>query len=403
MQLKNKFKRKMTKKIIYLDNAATTQIDPKVLKEMLPFLKESYGNASSSHKLGQEARDAVENAREIIAKTIGAQAKEIYFTSGGTEANNWALQGVFEANINSGKNKIITTKIEHPSIIEVCENLKKKGAEVIYLNVDKEGFVDLNQLEKELIKEKGKNLLVSIIHGNNEIGTIQDLEKIGGVCKKYGALFHVDACQSFLKTEINVKKQGINLLTINSHKIHGPKGVGVLFINENVKIENLIFGGGQERKRRSGTENVAGIVGFASAVKLGLKEMKGNIEGMIKIRNYIIKEILKIEKTKLNGPDFNQKGKRLCNNINISFSNIEGEAIQGWLNEEGIAVSTGSACSSKKLEPSHVLLALGLSDFMANTSIRITLSKFTTQKEADIFIKKLNVIVNRLRAISPFK
>jgi len=296
------------------------------------------------------------------------------------------------------KNNIITTNIEHPSILEVCKMLGGLGAEINYIPVDKEGFVNPLNIEKAITD---KTLLVSIIHGNNEIGSLQDIEKIGKICREKGVYFHIDACQSFTKTEIDVKKQNIDLMTLNSHKIHGPKGVGALFIRKGVKIAPFFNGGGHEKGMRSGTENVSGIVGFGEAVRLADKEKKG-IDKMQRLRDYAIKIMLKIPNTKLNGPQIN-KDKRLCNNINLSFKNIEGEAISQLLEEEGIYVSTGSACASHSLKRSHVLEAIGLNDLEINSSIRISLSKYTTKKEIDYFIKNLKEIVEKLREISPIK
>src|SRR3989344_9271878 len=335
---------------IYLDNSAATKVDERVLKAMLPYFSKEYANASSKHEAGQQVRDAVESSREIIAKKINAKSNEIIFTSGGTESNNLALKGLFFYNkqAKTGKNHIITTKIEHDSILETCKWLEEQGAEITYLNVDKKGFVDLAQLESSITK---KTFLVSIIHGNNEIGTIQDLEKIGKLCKEKNVLFHTDACQSFTKTLLDVKKQNIDLATINSHKIHGPKGIGALYIREGIKIIPLIHGGGHEFQKRSGTENVPGIIGFAEAVKIS---DKNEINKMASLRDKLISEILKIPNSKLNGATGD---KRLCNNINISFKNIDGEMLQNYLEKKGIYVSAGSACQSQINKSSHVLKA----------------------------------------------
>lgn len=382
-------------KLIYFDNAATTRVDDEVLKTMLPYFTEKYGNASSVHFKGQEAKDAMEKSRKIIAKAIGAKTEEIYFTSGGTESNNHALKGLFFWNKenNTGKNHIITTRIEHDCILNTCKWLEKQGAKVTYLDVDAEGFVDLNELENSITD---KTIVVSVIHGNNEIGTIQDMEKIGNICKKKGVLFHTDACQSFTKVPIDVKKQNLDLVTLNSHKIHGPKGVGALYIREGVKIVPLMHGGGHERKIRSGTENISGIVGFAKAVDIANKK---NVEKMIKLRDKLIDGILKIPKTRLNG----SREKRLCNNINVSFSNIEGESIGGYLETYGICTSTGSACASHSLETSHVLKAIGLPPVQSNSTLRISISKYTTEEEVDYFLKVLPSIVEKLRRMSPIQ
>jgi len=384
-------KNKMIKKI-YLDNAATTKVDAKVLEAMLPYFSEKYGNASSSHLMGRETREAIEKAREIIAKSINAKPSEIYFTSGGTESNNWAVKELYFTNQHMKKH-IITTKIEHPSITEPCKLLEKMGAKITYLDVESEGFIDLKELESAIDDE---TILVSVIQGNNEIGTLQDIEKIGKICRSKGVLFHIDACQSYTKTKIDVKKQNIDLMTLNAHKIHGPKGIGALFVREGIKLAPFLQGGGHEKGMRSGTENVAGIVGFGEAVRISSEKDVKNIE---KLRDYAIEEILKIGTTKLNGP---KSKNRLCNNINISFSNIEGEAIQGLLEQEGIYVSTGSACASHKLEKSPVLRAIGLNDFEINSSIRVSLSKYNTKEEIDYFIKSIKKVVEKLRKMSPF-
>ncbi len=388
------------KKQIYLDNGATTKVDPTVVKAMMPYFNEKYGNPSSQHTIGQQAKIVLEESRAIIAKSINAKPKEIIFTAGGTQSNNLALKGVFFAvKQNSkrfkGKTKphIITTKIEHDCVLNTSRWLEKQGAEITYLNVDNNGFIDIKQLKKSITKN---TILVSIIHGNNEIGTIQNLEEIGQICKEKNILFHSDACQSYTKVPINVRKMNLNLLTLNSHKIHGPKGVGALYVKEGIKITPLSHGGGHEKNIRSGTENIPGIVGFAKAVSVAKPRY---VAYMAKLRDKLINEILKIPNTKLNGAT---DKKRLCNNINISFMNIEGEALGGYLDAKGICTSTGSACSSHSLEPSHVLLAVGLSPLEANTSIRLTLSKFNTEKEIDYTIKQIKNVVNKLRRISPF-
>ena len=377
-------------KQIYFDNAATTRVDSKVIDAMLPYFKDKFGNASSQHFKGKEGKEALDKSREVIAKEINAKSEEIIFTSGGTESNNLALKGLFFSNYPK-KDHIITTKIEHDSILNVCRFLEKNNAKITYLDVDNEGFINLEDL-KEVITEK--TIVVSIIHGNNEIGTIQDLEKIGKICKEKGVLFHTDACQSFTKTKIDVKKQNLDLITLNSHKIHGPKGVGGLFIKNGLQITSLFHGGGHEKKLRSGTENTSGIIGFSKAVEVVNSK---DIQKMEKLRDKLINGILKIPNTKLNG----HLKKRLCNNINISFNNIEGEAIGGHLENIGIYASTGSACMSNTLETSHVLKALGLSPLESNSSLRISISKYTTNEEVDYILKKLPEIVERLRSISP--
>jgi len=375
---------------LYFDNAATTKVDERVVKEMLPYFSEKFGNASSQHTAGQEAKNALEKAKKMIAKKINAKTEEIIFTSGGTESNNLALKGLFFTNYPK-KNHIITTRIEHDSVLNACRWLETKGAPITYLNVDREGFIDLNELKKAITE---KTFLVSIIHGNNEIGTIQNIEEIGKICREKKVLFHTDACQSFTKVPINVTKQNLDLVTLNAHKIHGPKGVGALYIKKGIKLIPLAHGGGQEKKLRSGTENIPGIVGFVKAVKIVNSK---DIQRMTILRDKLISRLLEIPNVTLNGP----RKSRLCNNVNVSFNNIEGEAIGGYLENEGIYTSTGSACMSNTLETSHVLKAIGLSPLQSNSSLRISISKFTTEEEIDYFIEKIKQIVTKLRRISP--
>jgi len=377
-------------KEIYLDNAATTKTDPKVVKAMVPYFITKYGNASSLHKLGTEAKNALEDSRKTIAKYINAKPEEIIFTSGGTESNNLTVKGLA---LEKKSGHIITTKIEHDCVMNACKWLETLGFKVTYLNVDGEGFINLKELEDSI---QHNTILVSIIHANNEIGTIQNIEEIGKICKKHDISLHIDAAQSFTKVPIDVKKQNLSFVTLNAHKIHGPKGVGALYIRKGIKITPLSHGGGHELNLRSGTENISGIVGFAKAVKIS---SSSNVKQMKKLRNYLIKEIMeKIPNVKLNGPTGD---KRLCNNINFSFQGIEGEAIGALLNANGIASSTGSACSSKSLEPSHVLLAIGLIPEQAHGSLRLTISKYTTKQELDFAINKLVSAVKRLRIMSP--
>jgi len=309
---------------MYFDNAATTKVDDNVASEMQKYFLEEYGNASSVHTLGREAKIAIEKARDVIASSINAKSEEIFFTSGGTEANNFALKGLFFMNKkkNTGKKHIITTKIEHDCILNTCKWLESQGAKITYLDVDKDGLVNPKDVENAITKE---TFIVSIIHGNNEIGTLQALEEIGKICREKGVYFHIDACQSYTKTDINVKKQNLDLVTLNAHKIHGPKGVGALYIREGIEIEPFFHGGGHEHGKRSGTENVPGIVGFARAVR---NSSSSNIKKMIKMRDRIIEKILEMPNTRLNGVNGE---KRLCNNINVSFKNIEGESIGSYL------------------------------------------------------------------------
>ena len=334
---------------IYLDAGATTRVDPKVVAVMMKHLQQDYGNASSSHSVGQKAKSVLENSRRIIASSIKAKPEEIIFTSGGTESNNFAIKSIAFTNKNKG-NHIITTKIEHDCVLNSCKWLEEQGFKVTYLDVDEQGFVAPEKLENAITD---KTILVSIIHANNEIGTIQDLKVLGDICKKHKVYFHTDACQSFTKTKLNVKDFNIDLITINAHKIHGPKGVGCLFIKKGTNIKPWQHGGGHEFGLRSGTENVPAIVGFAEAVKLGMK--KQYLVHMQNLRNKMIKELLSIPDTKLNGP----KEKRLCNNINICFKGIDAATLGAKLDNKGIASSLASACSTNSDKPSHVLKAIG--------------------------------------------
>ena len=372
----------------YLDNAATTKVDEKAIKAMIKYMREDYANPSSLHQEGAKGKHAMDKARKVIAKSLNAKSSEIYFTSGGTESNNWAIKGLFFEQFPT-KNHIITTKIEHDATLKTCEWLAKKGVKVTYLNVDKQGFIDLKELEKAITK---KTFLVTIIHGNNEIGTIQDLEAFHKITKQYDVPLHIDACQSYTKVPIN--SLHAELITINSHKINGPKGVGALYIKDRLKLTPLMHGGGHEKQQRSGTENIPGIVGFAKAVE---NTSQKDIKKMTELRDKLIKGILVIKNTHLNGG----QNKRLPNNVNISFNDIEGEAIGGYLENRNIFVSTGSACMSNTLKSSHVLKAIGLSPLEANSAIRFSLSKYTTEKEIDYTIKKLPEIIRKLRRLSP--
>lgn len=380
-------------KEVYLDNGATTKIDPEVLKAMMPYLADKYGNASSTHTFGQDSKNALERARKTIAKSIKANSEGIIFTSGGTESNNFAIKGIAFANREKGDH-IITTKVEHKSIMNICKWLEKQGFELTYLDVDSEGFVDPKNLESAITK---KTVLVSIIHGNNEIGTIQGLEALGSVCKKHKVYFHTDACQSYSKSEIDVKKQNVDLITLNSHKIHGPKGVGVLYIRKGIEITPWQHGGGHEFGMRGGTENIPGVVGFAEAAKIALD--KKHVSYMTELRDRLVKGVLEIPGVKLNGPEGD---KRLCNNANFSFKGIEGEALGGYLDQKGISSSTGSACAARTLEPSHILKAIGLTNEEANGNLRLTLSRFNTEEEIDYVLNVLPKLVEKLRRISPF-
>jgi len=385
-------------KRIYLDHSATTPVDSRVLEAMKPFFSKAYGNASSLHKFGQEAKRAMEESREKIANAINAKINEIIFTSGGTESDNLAIKGICLANKSKekGKNHIITSKIEHHAVLHTCQWMEKQGFEVTYLPVDKYGLVNPADVEDAI---KKNTCLVSIMLASNEIGTIEPVEKIGKICRENEVYFHTDAVQAFGKIPIDVNKMNIDLLSASAHKVYGPKGVGALFVREGVDIQPIIHGGGHENDIRSGTENVSGIVGFGAASEIAKKEMKREGEREIKLRDKLIKEVLKIENSHLNG----HPTKRLPNNANFWFAFVEGESLILYLDVKGIAGSTGSACSSKSLEPSHVLLAIGLKYEEAHGSLRLTLGKQNTKEDIDYVLKILPDVVERLREISPYK
>ncbi len=382
----------MAKKRIYFDYAATTPVDPRVVKEMIPFFSRQFGNPASLHSFGQEAKIAVEKSRENVAKLMNANPEEIVFTGSATESNNLVLKGIAFANKDKGKH-IIISSIEHDCIINSAKWLEGQGFEVDIISVSKEGLINSNQVKKSLRKD---TILVSIMHANNEIGTIQPISEIGAICRKNGIYFHTDAAQSFGKIPIDVRKMNIDLLTASSHKMYGPKGVSCLFIRKGVKIRPIMHGGGQESGLRSSTLNVPAIVGFGKICLLREKEMKREQEKLEKMRDKIIKEILKIKGSFLNG----HPQKRLPNNINIRFDGIEGEALIMRLDLLGIAVSTGSACSVGSLKPSHVLLAIGLNKNQVNGSLRITLGKWTKEEEINYLLKILPAIVEDLRKIA---
>lgn len=380
---------------IYMDHAATTPVDAKVLAAMKPFFSKNFGNASSIHDFGADARDALEKSRRRFAEAVNAKPEEIIFTSGGTEADNFALKCFAFANRQKGNHIIIST-IEHDAVLNAAKWLEKNGFDVTYLPVDQYGLVHPDVFEKALTN---KTILASIMHANNEIGTIEPIEKIGEICRENGVYLHTDAVQSFGKIPFDVEKLNIDLATFSSHKIYGPKGVGAIYIRKGTPIEPLLHGGGHENGFRSGTENVAGIVGFAKAAELAVKGMQKESARLEKLRNKLISEVLKINGTKLNG----HPAKRLPNNANFSFKFIEGESLILKLNEKGIAASTGSACSSKSLKPSHVLLACGISAEDAHGSLRLTLGKSNTLVHIKYVVKILPPIVEELRKISPIK
>ncbi len=383
-------------KKIYLDYAATTPVDPRVLRAMLPYFNKKFGNTMSLHGFGQEAKQALEESREAVANLIGAKSNEIIFTSSATESNNLALKGIAFANRNKG-NHIIISPIEHPCIMESAKWLERQGFKVTRLLVDKYGQVSPEDVKKAIKKE---TILVSVIHASNEIGTIQPIKEIGKICKKVGIYFHTDAVQSFGKIPIDVNSMNIDLLSASSHKMYGPKGAACLYVREGTKIEPILHGGGQESGLRSSTVNVPAIVGMAQACEIAKKEMKKESQRLIKLRDKLIKGILKkIPGSHLNGHPRN----RLPNNANFWFEFVEGESIVIQLDLLGIAASTGSACSSAKLEPSHILLAIGLRHEQAHGSLRLSLGRWTKKSEINYLLKVLPPIIKNLRKISPFK
>ena len=383
------------KKMIYLDNAATTKTAPEVVEAMLPYFSEFYGNPSSIYDLAGQSKEAVTKAREQIAEVLNAKKEEIYFTGSGTEADNWALKAAFEAYKNKG-NHIITTKIEHHAILKTSEYLEKeRGAKITYLDVDENGIVRLEDLEKAITPE---TILISIMFANNEIGSVQPIKEIGMIAKEHGILFHTDAVQAFCQLPIDVDECSIDMLSSSAHKINGPKGVGFLYIRKGVKIRSFVHGGAQERKRRAGTEIVPGIVGYGAAAKRAAETMEERTAKERELRDYLIKRITEeIPYVKLNGDPV----KRLPNNVNVSFRFVEGESLLLMLDGCGICASSGSACTSGSLDPSHVLLAIGLPHEIAHGSLRLTLSEETTREDLDYTVENLKEIVQNLRNMSP--
>ena len=379
---------------IYLDYAATTPTDPEVVKAMLPYFTDRFGNPSSIHSFGQEAKAAVEKARREIASFLGAKQDEIIFTSGGSESDNFAIKGVAYANKHKG-NHIITSSIEHHAVIKSCEFLEKMGFEVTYLPVSKDGLVDPEDVKKAITD---KTILISIMHASNEIGTIQPIKEIGKIAREKKIYFHSDAVQTFGHLHINVDELNVDLLSVSAHKLCGPKGIGILYVRKGTKIVSFIHGGGQERKRRASTENVPAIVGFGKAVEIAKKTMDEEVKKLVILRDKLIKGILeKIDNVYLNGHPV----RRLPNNVNVSVESIEGESMLLSLDMEGIAASTGSACTSSSLEASHVLLALGLSHELAHGSLRFTLGRYTEKEDINKVLEILPKIVKKLRSISP--
>lgn len=380
---------------MYADNAATTKISENVLKHMIPFLKENYGNPSSIYSIGRAAKVAVEEAREKVAKALNAEAREIYFTAGGSEADNWAIRSTAKLMKAKGKTHIITTVFEHHAVLHTVQALEKEGFEITYLPVDEKGLITAKQVEDAI---KDNTALVTVMYANNEIGTVQPIAEIGKICKENGVLFHTDAVQAIGHVEIDVKAQNIDMLSLSGHKFHSPKGVGALYCRKGINLDNLIYGGAQERNRRAGTENTASIVGLGYAIEDACKDIDKKAEKVRALRDYLIDNVLAtIPKSRLNG----DREHRVCGNANFSFEGIEGEGLLLLLDMCGICASSGSACTSGSLDPSHVLLAIGLPHEIAHGSLRISISEETTKEDVDYILEKLPGIVARLRDMSP--
>ena len=380
--------------MIYFDNSATTKTDEKVLESMMPYLSENYGNPSSIYKIGRENKKAVEESREKIAKILNCKPEEIYFTAGGSESDNTAIKGIARAYKNKG-NHIVTSKIEHPAVLETCKQLEKEGFEVTYIGVDENGILNLEELKNAI---KPSTILISVMFANNEIGTIQPIYEIGKIAKENDIFFHTDAVQAVGSLRINVQELNIDTLSLSGHKFYGPKGIGALYVRTGVKFEKFISGGHQERNKRAGTENVAGIVGIGKAIEIAYDNLEEHNKKIRELRDYYVKEVeQKIPYIKING----DKERRLPGNSNISFRFIEGESLLLNLDLKGICASSGSACTSGSLDPSHVLLAIGLPHEIAHGSLRISIGKYNTKEEVDYLVKNLVEIVTRLREMSP--
>lgn len=381
-------------KMIYLDNAATTKVADSVVDAMLPYFKEYYGNASSIYQLGAKSKEALDESREYIAGTLGAKTNEIYFTAGGSESDNWAIKATADAYARKGKH-IITSAIEHHAVLHTCEYLEKHGYEVTYVGVDENGVIKLDELKAAI---RPDTILISVMFANNEIGTIQPIKEIGEIAKEHNILFHTDAVQAYAQVPINVDEMHIDMLSASGHKLNGPKGIGFLYIRKGIKIRSFVHGGQQERGRRAGTENIPGIVGLAAAAKRSFSMLEEKMKKEIELRDYLISRIeAEIPYCWLNG----DRKKRLPNNVNFSFQFIEGESMLILLDSKGIAASSGSACTSGSLDPSHVLLAIGLPHEIAHGSLRLTLSEENTKEEMDYVVEQLTVILERLRSMSP--
>ena len=382
------------KKLIYLDNAATTKVEPQVLEAMMPYFSETYSNPSAVYSFASQANKAVTAAREQVADVLGAKPEEIYFTGGGSESDNWALKAIAESYARKGKH-IITSAIEHHAILHTCQYLEKHGYEITYLPVDADGKISLEELEAAI---RPDTILISIMAANNEIGTIEPLKEIGEIAKKHGVLFHTDAVQAFGHIPLDVEEMHIDLLSASGHKLHGPKGIGFLYIRKTVRIGSFIHGGAQERQKRAGTLNVPGIVGLGKAAELAKQNMEQNMAYESKLRDHLIERILaEVPYVKLNG----HRTDRLPNNVNICFRFVEGESLLILLDQNGICGSSGSACTSGSLDPSHVLLAIGLPHEIAHGSLRLTLSEETTMEDLDFTVDQIKKIIERLRSMSP--
>lgn len=380
--------------MIYLDNAATTKVADSVVDAMLPYFKEYYGNASSIYQLGAKSKEALDESREYIAGTLGAKTNEIYFTAGGSESDNWAIKATADAYAQKGKH-IITSAIEHHAVLHTCEYLEKHGYEVTYVGVDENGVIKLDELKAAI---RPDTILISVMFANNEIGTIQPIKEIGEIAKEHDILFHTDAVQAYAQVPINVDEMHIDMLSASGHKLNGPKGIGFLYIRKGIKIRSFVHGGQQERGRRAGTENIPGIVGLAAAAKRSFSMLEEKMQKEIGLRDYLISRIeAEIPYCRLNG----DRKKRLPNNVNFSFQFIEGESMLILLDSKGIAASSGSACTSGSLDPSHVLLAIGLPHEIAHGSLRLTLSEENTKEEMDYVVEQLTAILERLRSMSP--
>lgn len=384
----------MEKRIVYADNSATTNISDEVFEAMLPYLKDQYGNASSIYKLGRDAQKAIEESRAKVAKALNADPKEIFFTSCGTESDNWAIRGVCEKLKTRGKNHIITSVFEHHAILHTCQYMERQGYEVTYIPVSDKGLINPEDIRNAITD---KTAIVSIMYANNEIGTIQPIEEIAEICHEKKVIFHTDAVQAVGNVEIDVKKQGIDMLSLSGHKIHAQKGIGAIYIKKGIVIPNLIYGGGQERGKRPGTENTAAIVGLGRAMEIAVQGIPEKNERVTKMRNRLIDGLLTIPNTRLNG----DREKRLAGNCNISFEGVEGESLLLKLDEHGIMASSGSACTSGSLDPSHVLLSLGLKHEVAHGSLRLSINNQNTEEDIDYILEWVPKVIEELRSMSP--